>query len=100
MIHRIVKLTFQPDKIADFMLVFEQSKAAIRAFDGCISMALARDTTHQNVLFTLSYWDSAEALEQYRHSALFTATWAKTKVLFAEKAQAWSVEVIDAPIKL
>lgn len=43
-------------------------------------------------MFTLSHWESEENLEQYRQSELFKSTWAKTKVLFREKAQAWTLE--------
>lgn len=95
MLNRIVKLTFQPDRVADFMVVFEQSKDKIRAFDGCLGMALMRDTAQPNVLFTYSHWVDAEALERYRQSELFQSTWAKTKVHFADKAEAWSVEMVD-----
>lgn len=96
MIKRIVKLTFRPDAVETFLNeVFEPSKARIRAFPGCQRMELLRQTTQPNVLFTLSHWDSEDALEQYRQSDLFQSTWAKTKVLFAERAEAWSVEVID-----
>jgi heme-degrading monooxygenase HmoA len=47
------------------------------------------------MLFTLSIWDDETALEAYRQSELFQTTWAKTKVLFAEKAEAWSVEMMN-----
>lgn len=77
--------------------VFEKSKDKIRAFPGCRHMELLQQMEHPQVLFTLSIWENAEALEQYRQSDLFQQTWAQTKALFAEKAEAWSVEVLDAP---
>ena len=96
MIKRIVKMTFRPDAVDTFLQdVFEHSKSRIRAFPGCRHMELLRHTVQPNVLFTLSYWEAPEALERYRQSELFQSTWDKTKVLFAEKAEAWSVEVID-----
>ena len=96
MIKRIVKLTFREEAVETFVAeVFEQSKAKIRAFEGCQHMELLRHKTRPNVLFTLSIWDNEDALESYRSSALFADTWAKTKALFAEKAKAWTVEVID-----
>ena len=96
MIKRIVKMTFRPEAVDTFVgQVFEHSKAGIRAFPGCRHMELLRSTRTPNVLFTLSYWDSEAALENYRQSELFKNTWAKTKVLFAEKAEAWSVQVLD-----
>ncbi|MBL7775054.1 MAG: antibiotic biosynthesis monooxygenase [Saprospiraceae bacterium] len=98
MIKRIVKMTFHPETTELFIKqVFEPSKAAIRAFPGCQHMELLRSKKAPEVLFTLSYWDSEAALEAYRQSELFRATWAKTKALFAEHAEAWSVEVLDAP---
>ena len=96
MIKRIVKMTFRPDAVDTFLQdVFEHSKSRIRAFPGCRHMELLRHTVQPNVLFALSYWEALEALERYRQSELFQSTWDKTKVLFAEKAEAWSVEVID-----
>jgi len=95
MIKRIVKMTFREDAVETFLNeVFEHSKDRIRAFPGCQHMELLRQTTQPNVLFTLSFWDNEAALEVYRQSDLFQTTWAKTKVLFAEKAEAWSVEVV------
>ena len=35
-----------------------------------------------------------EDLEKYKNSSLFKAVWAKTKPLFIEKAEAWSVDSI------
>lgn len=96
MIKRIVKMTFREDAVETFLNeVFEHSKDRIRAFPGCQHMELLRQKNKPNVLFTLSFWDDEAALEAYRQSELFQNTWAKTKVLFAEKAEAWSVEVID-----
>jgi len=89
-------MTFREEAIKTFVeKVFEQSKAQIRGFEGCQHMELLRNKTRPNVLFTLSMWDDEAALEAYRASALFADTWAKTKALFAEKAEAWTVEVID-----
>lgn len=98
MIKRIVKLTFRPEAIPVFLHeVFAPSKDSIRAFPGCRHMELLRATDDPAVLFTLSVWDDPAALETYRQSELFQTTWAKTKALFAEKAEAWSVEVLDSP---
>ena len=92
MIKRFVKLTFRPEATQEFLdQVFEPSKTLIRAFPGCRHMELLRHTEQSNVLFTFSIWDSEEALYVYRQSDLFRDTWAKTKALFAEKAEAWSL---------
>jgi hypothetical protein len=38
-------------------------------------------------------WDDPKYLEAYRQSELFEGVWAKTKVLFDAKPEAWSVKV-------
>jgi hypothetical protein len=99
MIKRIVKLTFREEAVDTFLQeVFEPSKSRIRAFPGCRHMELLRHIQQPNVMFTLSHWDDEAALDAYRQSELFQSTWAKTKALFAEKAEAWSVEVLDEPL--
>lgn len=94
-IKRIVKLTFQEDQVDTFLEIFEESKNKIRQMEGCEHLELWRGTTVNNILFTYSFWDSEDALNAYRHSELFKKTWAKTKVLFSDKPQAWSVEMLD-----
>ncbi len=89
-------MTFREESVHTFISeVFEQSKEKIRAFEGCQHMELLRHKTRPNLLFTYSLWDDESALDAYRASPLFADTWAKTKALFAEKAEAWSLEVID-----
>jgi quinol monooxygenase YgiN len=95
MIKRIVKLTFEPDKTDDFLAIFKESKAQIRAFPGCQHLELWRDQKAPGVFFTYSFWVDEAALEQYRHSTLFRTTWEKTKALFAERPAAWSVRLVE-----
>ncbi len=93
MIKRIVKMTFRAEAVPEFLAIFEESKLKIRAFNGCQHLELLRDTSQPNTLFTLSHWQSEAALDAYRQSDLFISTWKRTKLLFAEKAEAWSVEI-------
>ncbi len=98
MIKRIVKMSFHPESVNTFLEnVFETSKDHIRAFPGCHHMELLRDRQQPNVLFTLSIWENEAALNSYRQSDLFQDTWAKTKILFNDRPQAWSVDLIDQP---
>ena len=92
MLTRIVRMTFQPEKLDDFQAIFNQSKHHIRAFPGNHHLELLSDPGHPNVRMTYSLWESAEALEAYRQSELFRTTWAATKALFAERAVAFSGE--------
>jgi len=94
MIKRIVKLTFQDDKIDKFLQIFETSKSKIRNFEGCQHVELLQTKSPKNVFFTFSIWENETALENYRHSELFRNTWAQTKVLFSDKPAAWTVDLI------
>jgi len=95
MIKRIVKLTFQAGRTEEFLAIFNQSKAQIRAFPGCRHLELWQQQDDPRVFFTYSYWEKAEDLERYRHSSLFQHTWKATKALFAERAEAWSVRLVE-----
>ncbi len=94
MITRIVKMSFKADGVEDFIGIFENVKSKIASFPGCSGVTLYRDILHSHIFFTYSKWESTEALEKYRQSALFEETWAKTKVLFNEKPQAWSIQTV------
>lgn len=94
MIKRIVKLSFAPDKVGDFLVIFAESENKIRQFYGCHHLELWRAKTPDHIFFTYSYWENENALEAYRHSDLFKNTWAKTKLLFNDKPEAWSVVVV------
>ena len=91
MIVRIVKMVFKPEQVNDFLDVFENSKEKIRGFKGCMHLELLQEKAKGNTFFTYSYWENENYLEDYRNSELFKATWAKTKVLFNAKPEAWTV---------
>ena len=95
MIKRIVKLGFKPENIEDFKNIFENSKLKIRGFEGCNYLELWQGKKDPTIFFTYSYWDSEAALNNYRNSPLFKEVWAKTKVLFNQKPEAWSVYSVD-----
>lgn len=93
-IQRLVRMSFQPDRIPDFMDVFETSKEKIRNFPGCIALNLIVDIEDSSVIYTSSIWRAVEDLENYRNSELFIQTWRKTKIHFKEKAQTSTFNVI------
>lgn len=90
MITRIVQLNFQEHLVNEFLTMFDTTGPKIRAFEGCMSVELVRDKYKPYVFFTLSKWESEEALEAYRQSELFKNTWKETKALFSLPAHAWS----------
>ena len=88
-------MTFQEDKIEEFLKVFHESKSYIRNFEGCIQMNLLQSINDQNVYYTYSLWESEDALSKYRNSTRFREIWSKTKACFSEKASAESLAMID-----
>ena len=90
MITRIVKLTFKEENLDAFHNIWKESKARIAAFEGCHFVEMLQSKNPKNVCFTYSIWDNEDALNLYRNSDLFKSTWARTKVLFDDKPQAWS----------
>lgn len=89
-------MSFDPAKIDEFLANFEANKKKIRAFEGCNFLELYRDQNNTNIFFTYSYWDSETDLNNYRHSELFKSVWAKTKPLFNDKPEAWSVNKLES----
>ena len=91
---RIVKMSFNEDKIEQFLGNFKEHKEQIRHFKGCSLLELYRDRNNSNVFFTYSYWKTELDLEAYRQSDLFKNVWSKTKLMFNDAPQAWSVDKI------
>lgn len=92
MITRVVRMHFKAEEVGVFLKIFEENKAAIRNFPGCTYLHLLKDAGHQNTFTTLSHWNSANDLEEYRKSDLFKGVWARVKELFSENPQAFSLE--------
>jgi quinol monooxygenase YgiN len=93
---RIVKMTFQEERLGEFLEMFDGIKNAIAGFEGCQSLTLLQNIESRNVIFTYSRWNDAESLERYRQSELFAKTWKQTKMWFAKPADAWSVEELES----
>ncbi len=93
---RIVKMSFDPSKIDEFLANFDAKKQHIRNFEGCEFLELYRDKKKTNVFFTYSFWSSEADLENYRQSELFKTVWTETKVLFDAKPEAWSVDKVHS----
>lgn len=93
---RIVKMSFDPLKIEEFLANFETKKQHIRNFEGCEFLELYRDKENTNIFFTYSFWKREADLENYRTSELFKGVWAETKILFNDKPEAWSVDKIHS----
>ena len=92
MIVRIVKMTFAPEHVGLFLELFEERRHRIRAFPGCRHLELLRGTDTPHVFFTYSHWEGPADLEAYRGSEVFASVWPAVKGLFAEPAEAWTLE--------
>ncbi|MBB3699107.1 antibiotic biosynthesis monooxygenase [Flammeovirga yaeyamensis] len=91
MLHRFVRMSFQKDRINDFKKLFHEVQPTIESFEGCQSVQLLEDADAHTKVMTFSIWEDQEALDRYRDSEFFITTWRKTKVLFEEKAEAFSM---------
>lgn len=92
-------MTFQMDKVDEFTMLFDGVSKKIRNFPGCTYLKLMRDHNQPQVFVTYSKWQSEKHLNAYRDSELFGDTWAKTKVLFADKPVAFSLEEFSGEIQ-
>ena len=95
MIQRLVKLHFEAQNVDAFLDIFEKTKDKIRGMDGCEGLELLQDIHDPSIFFTVSIWKDQTFLDIYRNSELFKKIWPKTKILFKEKAQAWSTNIVS-----
>lgn len=91
MIIRMVKMTFAPQHVEDFLRLFDTNKAAIGGFEGCTHLELWNGVDNPNVFFTYSIWKDESYLEKYRDSELFNKVWNENKNYFSAKPEAWTV---------
>lgn len=87
---RIVRLTLAPERLDDFMYMFNNIKSRIRNTAGCLHLELLQDTRFPNIVTTYSHWDNESALNAYRDSAFFKEVWPATKDMFAAPPVAFS----------
>lgn len=95
MIKRIVKLTIKEEEMENYITTFHKNKKTIVAFEGCNHVESWQAVSPKNVFFTYSFWDSEEALNNYRNSDFFKGVWTNLKPRFSAKAEAWSVNVLE-----
>lgn len=92
MIIRIVRMHFTETGVDEFLEIFNHNKEAIRNFPGCSHLQLLKDHEDPNCYTTLSHWEDAASLNNYRKSELFGHVWGRVKTLFSERSQAFSLE--------
>ena len=82
MLLRLIRMTFEPARAADFLAIYQASASRIRQQPGCQHLELWQDAGQPHVFCTYSHWDDEAALNAYRRSALFGEVWPATKRLF------------------
>ena len=95
MLIRTVRMTFQKEKVSDFLKLFTQSKNKIRNFPGCQCLELHIDWEKDNIFSTYSVWEDEGALDNYRNSDLFKTIWSETKLLFDKHPVAISSRLVE-----
>lgn len=95
MIKRIVKMSFELEKVEKFKSIYELNWHKIKGFEGCLHVELLQDRSSPSIFFTYSNWESEKHLNNYRDSIVFKTVWASTKVLFNEKPEAWTLNVLE-----
>ncbi|WP_319805484.1 putative quinol monooxygenase [Hymenobacter weizhouensis] len=99
MLIRIVRMTFVPERVAEFLQLFHSSENQIRQMPGCQLLELWQDADQPHVFCTHSKWESAEALNAYRRSELFGRVWPATKALFAAPPLVFSAQQVPPAVR-
>lgn len=87
-------MSFREDSSEDFKEFTTTIKDKIKSFEGCSYLDILRDIHNPNIFFSYSHWAKEDDLNRYRDSEFFKTTWAKTKLWFDDKPEAWSVKSI------
>ena len=82
---------FNEKDLGEFLEIFDENKVAIRRFPGCTHLQLLTDPNDPLCYTTLSNWNDAADLEDYRTSELFAGVWKRVKPLFNKKSEAFSL---------
>lgn len=88
-------MCFHEALLPDFHRLFDAHKQDIRNFPGCQHLELHQDPEDKRIRYTYSHWISSEALNAYRESELFGVIWPATRILFAERPKAFSLEKLE-----
>ncbi len=88
-------MSFELEKVEKFKSIYELNWHKIKGFEGCLHVELLQDRSSPSIFFTYSNWESENHLNNYRDSIVFKTVWASTKVLFNQKPEAWTLNVLE-----
>ncbi|MCX8112998.1 MAG: antibiotic biosynthesis monooxygenase [Bacteroidia bacterium] len=86
MIWRWVEMFIQPECFQTARQLLLRQADRVRSFSGCFSLWLYEGDSF--TLYSLSLWESVEALEAYRNSRVFRDFWAQIRLCFRKRARA------------
>ncbi len=88
-------MSFELEEVEKFKSIYELNWHKIKGFEGCLHVELLQDRSSPSIFFTYSNWESEKHLNNYRDSIVFKTVWASTKVLFNQKPEAWTLNVLE-----
>ncbi len=88
-------MSFELEEVEKFKSIYELNWHKIKGFEGCLHVELLQDRSSPSIFFTYSNWESENHLNNYRDSIVFKTVWASTKVLFNDKPEAWTLNVLE-----
>ncbi|ACF14489.1 Antibiotic biosynthesis monooxygenase [Chloroherpeton thalassium ATCC 35110] len=95
MIIRLVKMSFQPQESTRFLSLYKQVHPKILSFPGCVSVELLHEVHDEHAYTTYSLWQNNDALEAYRQSDFFKATWTEVRKMLRSKTLAISYRKVE-----
>lgn len=72
-----VEAAFDPDQAEEIVLGLLDGRAAIEAMEGNLEIRVLTTPTAPDTIELIQFWDSADAFDAYRKSALFAAIGAR-----------------------
>ncbi|MEN3040379.1 MAG: antibiotic biosynthesis monooxygenase family protein [Bacteroidia bacterium] len=93
MLWRWVEMPIHAEKIEEARAILLTQAPRTRAFPGCLFLVLYESAGPN--LYSLSQWESPQALEAYRQSVMFREFWARIRVCFRDRARAVSLQEVN-----
>ena len=92
-------MSFRPDAVETFKIIFETNWQRIKGFEGMQPRWIVAGWKPAHHFLRIVYGKIEVHLNAYRDSELFKGVWGATKALFSNKPEARTVKQIDFPAK-
>lgn len=88
-------MKFKEEKLDEFFEYLKKNQHRIKAFEGCEMVEILQDKNNPGIVMTHSHWVDESFLEKYRVSDVFKEIWGNTKIHFADKPEAWTLQSLE-----